>query len=160
MTSLCTHCPNSGYGSGMNPARTPVLRDSQVAPPSCVSKAPTDEMPTQRRRASVGWGTIEWRHSPPLPGCHSDRVGCFVSPSTWRHVAAPSSLRNRPAGSTPAYSAPSKPAVRFQIVLMEGPSSPYVNPSLECDHVSPRSSLRHTAGPYHSLPPAARIAPE
>ena len=33
--------------------------------------------------------------------------------------------------------------------------TPYESPSLECVHVSPRSPLRHTAEPCHSLAAAA-----
>ena len=68
MTSLWTHCPVSGNGSGLKPARTPTLRGVQVAPPSVVSNVPTEEMPTQIRCGSLGWGTIEWRIRPPAPG--------------------------------------------------------------------------------------------
>src|SRR3954462_2753277 len=158
MTSLWTHCPNSGYLSGWKSARTPRFRVSHVFPPSVVSNAPTAEMPTHSRSLSDGWGTIEWRHRPPAPGCHSGRVGWLRRPSTCCHVAPSSSLRNRPAGSTPAEIDPWA-AVTFQTVGTFGPSSPYVSPSLECVQLSPRSSLRQTAGPYHGLPPPARIAP-
>ena len=45
----------------------------------------------------------------------------------------------------------------FQTFATFGPSSPYVRPSLEWVQVSPRSSLRNTAGPNHGLPaPASR----
>ena len=43
---------------------------------------------------------------------------------------------------------------------MDSPPSPYVRPTDEWVQVSPRSSLRKTAGPYQGLPPAARMAPE
>ena len=33
---LCTHCPNSGYGSGMNDTLIPALCGCQVSPPSVV----------------------------------------------------------------------------------------------------------------------------
>src|SRR5262249_2389034 len=155
ITSLWTHCPNSGYcwSGGLKPARTPVLRVSQLEPPSCVSNAPTDEIPTQTRSASSREGTMEWRIRPPLPGCHSGRLGVFVSPSTCARVAPPSPLLNSPAGSTPAYIASPGPVARLQIVATFSLSSPYVMPSLECVHDLPRSSLRHTAGPYQLLPP-------
>src|SRR6476469_9758694 len=111
-------------------------------------------MPTHIRCASVGWGTMEWRMSPPAPGPHSGRLGWFLRPSTCSHVEPPSVLRNRPAGSTPAYR-PSSPAVTFQTLATFGPSSPYVSPSLEWVQVAPRSSLRKTAAPYHGLPAPA-----
>ena len=47
-------------------------------------------------------------------------------------------------------------AVTFHRVFTFGPSSPYVSPSPECVQVLPRSSLRHTAGPYQGLPPAGQ----
>ena len=81
-----------------------------------------------------------------------------MRPLTCCHVRPPSSERNRPAGSTPAYSAPLA-GVTCHTARIAGPSSPYVRPSLECVHVAPRSSLRHTACPYHGLPAAARRAP-
>ncbi len=76
------------------------------------------------------------------------------------HVAPPSGLLNKPAGSTPAYSASPGPVARFQMVAIFSPSSPYVRPSLEWLQVLPRSSLRQTAGPYQLLPPPANRAPE
>src|SRR6185503_15172719 len=107
----------------MKHARTELLRGSQLFPPSCVSNVPTDEMATHIRSWFVGWGTIEWRISPPAPGDQVGREGCFVRPSTWVHALPPSSLRNRPAGPTPAYSDPFA-AVTFQTALILGPSSP------------------------------------
>ncbi len=53
-TSLCTHCPVSGCGSGMNPARTPWFWATQVAPPSRVWKVPTAEMATHIRPGRSG----------------------------------------------------------------------------------------------------------
>ena len=89
--------------SGMNSARMPLLRVCQVAPPSARLEHADgrDARPTSAS-ASVGWGTIEWRISPPAPGPHSGRLGWFVRPSTCCQVAPPSVLRNSPAGSTPA----------------------------------------------------------
>ena len=160
MASLCTHCPVSGAGPGTKSARTPLFLGSHVAPPSRVSNTPTAEMPTHIRCGSVGWGTIVWRIRPPAPGPQVGRVGWFVSPSTCVHVAPPSALRKSPAGSTPANSVPSGPVASDQTVVTgSGPSSPYVSPTDEWVQVSPPSSLRHTAGPYHGLPPPARMAP-
>ena len=45
-----------------------VALETAARHPSRVSKLPTEEMPTQTRLSSVGWGTIEWRHKPPPPG--------------------------------------------------------------------------------------------
>src|SRR5438093_9901156 len=154
MTSLCTHCPVSGGGPGTKSARTPRLRGSHETPPSTVSNVPTAEMATHIRSRSVGCGMIVWRMRPPAPGDHVGRDGWFVKPWTWLHVRPPSSLRNRPAGPTPAYSA-SCAAVTFQTAVIFGPSSPYVMPSLDWVQLAPRSSLRNTVGPYHSLPPPA-----
>ena len=92
-----------GGGSGRKSARTPWLRGSQVAPPSRVSKVPTAEIADPHPLpGSVGWGTIVWRMRPPAPGCQVGRLGWFVRPSTWAQVRPPSSLRNSPAGPTPA----------------------------------------------------------
>src|SRR6185437_17113581 len=97
------------------PARTPLLRVDQVRPPSDVSNAPTELIPTQTRSTSSGEGTIECRIRPPLPGCHSGRLGWLVRPSTCDHVDPPSPLRKSPAGSTPAYIASPGPVARLQI---------------------------------------------
>ena len=71
-----------------------------------------------------------------------------------RHVLPPSSLRNSPAGSTPAKIDPWA-GVTFQTVGIFSPSSPYVMPSDEWVHVVPRSSVLKTAGPYQEDPPPA-----
>ena len=118
-------------------------------------------MPTHARCGSSGCGTIVCRISPPAPGSQVSRDGWSVRPRTCVQVAPPSSLRNRPAGSTPARMAPSGVVARLHTVLigvMPSPS-PYVRPSLEWVQVCPRSSLFQTAGPNHGDPPAARIAP-
>ena len=50
---------------------------------------PTADMPSASRSGSPGQGTIECRHRPPPPGCHSSRVGCSHSArlSSQRHAA-------------------------------------------------------------------------
>ena len=154
MTSLWTQYPVSGHGFGMKSARTPELRAAHDCPSSVVSNVPTAEIATHIRSASVGWGTIVCRISPPAPGCQVGRLGWFVRPSTWAHVWAPSSLRNSPAGPTPAKTEPLA-GVTFHTALIFGPSSPYVRPELDWVHVLPRSSLRKTVGPYQGLPPPA-----
>src|SRR6476661_7000361 len=133
---------------------TPWLRASQDVPPSSVANVPTALIATHIFSASVGWGTIVWQIRPPAPGCQPGRLGCSRRPSTCRQVAPPSSLRNSPAGSTPAYSDPWA-GVTFQTVGIFGPSSPYVRPSDEWLQVVPRSSLRNTAAPYQGEPPPA-----
>ena len=73
-----------------------------VAPPSSVSHTPAAEMPTASRSGSPGHVTIECRQSPPAPGCHFGRVGCFQSARLSSQLAPPSRLSNSTPGSPPA----------------------------------------------------------
>src|SRR3990170_4473601 len=95
-----------GFGSGNQRAVIPSFIVFHVAPPSSVRKTATAEIPITMRFAFFGSGRIVWRHSPPFPGVHFDRVECDVSPETSAHESPSSSERNRPAGSTPAYTTP------------------------------------------------------
>ena len=63
---------------------------------------PAEEIPTHSWLSSLGWGTRECRISPAPPGCQCGRVGWSRSPPTCRQDWPRSSLRNSPAGSTPA----------------------------------------------------------
>ena len=70
-------------------------------------------------------------------------------------VAPPSRLSKIPGASTPTSTRPFLTA-RFETFESLRPASAsYAMPSLECSHVSPRSELRQTAEPCHSLAAAA-----
>ena len=102
MANLWTHCPVTGKrSSGLNSARTPTLRGSHDAPAVARLEHADRRDPDPGPVASVGWGMIVCRMSPPAPGPQVGRVGWLVRPSTWRQVVPPSSLRKSPAGSTP-----------------------------------------------------------
>src|SRR5439155_790231 len=62
--SLCTHCPTSGYGSGMNSAATLLLIGVQLPPPSSLLNVPAAEIATYMI-PSASW--IECVHMPPAP---------------------------------------------------------------------------------------------
>src|SRR5205085_6919020 len=96
------HCPNSGYLSGRKSARVFLLAKTQLFPPSSVRIQPTAEMPIHIRDAFDGSGMIVCKHSPPAPGCQLSRVGWLASPALSSHVAPPSVLTHRLAGSIPA----------------------------------------------------------
>ena len=150
-----------GSGSGSKSARTPLFRGSHVAPPSRRLEHPDrrDPDPHPLRVGRVGDDRVAGS-ARRRPGPQVWRVGWFVSPSTCDQVAPPSSLRNRPAGSTPAKIDPSGPVARLQTVVIG--SRPVLAVGHPLRRVGPRlppSSLRHTAGPYQGEPPAARIAP-
>jgi hypothetical protein len=69
-------------------------------------------------------------------------------------VAPPSRLSKMPDASAPASTRPCA-AVRPETLDSFMPSSPYVSPSLDCSHVSPRSLLCQIDAPCHSLAAAA-----
>jgi hypothetical protein len=70
-------------------------------------------------------------------------------------VPPPSRLSKIPGFSTPTSSRPFF-AARFETLdIFFSPSASYASPSLECSQVSPRSGLRQTAEPCHSLAAAA-----
>src|SRR5437667_298536 len=77
-----------------------------VVPPSSGATVAPARIPTHTLPASEGWGTIVWHMRPPAPGRQRGRLGCSRRPATWLQLAPPSSLRNSPAGSTPAKMAP------------------------------------------------------
>ncbi len=87
---------------------------------------------------------IEWRQSPPAPGCQRGRVGCAVSPVTSFHVPPPSSVRKSAAGATPAYNTPGvdvAPGSRCQMRSSFRPeSSAKAGPFFAGVHVAPKSS--------------------
>ena len=95
-----------------------------VAPPSSVSHTPTAEIASASRSGSPGHGTIECRHSPPPPGCHSGRVGCSQSARLSSQVAPPSRLSNSTPGSPPAYSVPSASPRHDRPRSARAPASP------------------------------------
>ena len=70
------------------------------------------------------------------------------------HVVPPSVDSKMPGASTPANRRPCA-AVSPEILDSFSPPSGYESPSLESSHVSPRSVLRHTPAPCHSLAAAA-----
>src|SRR2546422_7529500 len=115
--SLCGQYPMSrGFGSGNHRAVIPSFIGFQDAPPSSVRNTATAEIPITMRFAFFGSGRIVWRHSPPAPGFHFDRVEWDVRPETSFHESPSSSERNSPAGSTPAYRTPGSagpPPTRF-----------------------------------------------
>src|SRR5581483_4062938 len=74
------------------------------------------------------------------------------------HVSPSSRLSKMPGASTPASTRPCA-AESDETFDSLRPSS-YAKPSLESVHVSPRSLLRQTAEPCHSLAAAAKIVPE
>ena len=77
------------------------------APPSSLNHTPTAEMPIASREGSPGHVAIEWRHRPPAPGCHDERLGWSYSARFSSQVIPPSVEVNSPAGATPAYINPS-----------------------------------------------------
>src|SRR3990170_2483228 len=95
-----------GFGSGNQRAVIPLFIGVHVAPPSSVRNTATAEIPTTMRFAFFGSGRIVWRHSPPAPGFHFDRVEWDVSPGTSFQESPLSVERKSPAGSTPAYTTP------------------------------------------------------
>ena len=117
--------------------------------------------PTHIRCGSVGWGTMVWRIRPPAPGRQVGREGWFVSPSTWVHVLPPSLLRNRPAGSTPAYSvavgcrgqAPDRRDRRPPLAVTVGQSLGRVRPGLSAVLAAPdRRAVPRAAAPCQDRP--------
>lgn len=100
--TLCTHWPNSGFGSGRNTAETPELDGAQLAPPSSVRNTPAVETATVTAFGSRASVSTVCRPSPPPPGTHFDRVGCSHSGRTSSNVSPRSSERYSAAGSVPA----------------------------------------------------------
>src|SRR5207247_790604 len=86
---------------------------------------------------------------------HLSRPGWPSSVLSSDQVAPPSRLSNTPAASAPASTRPCA-AVRPETFesLRPLPSS-YASPSLDSSQVSPRSLLRQTPAPCHSLAAAA-----
>src|SRR5207247_10525706 len=68
MTSLWTHWPVSGQGSGWKQADTPRFRATQLVPPSSVAKVPTALVVIHALLVAFGWGTIVRRFRLPDPG--------------------------------------------------------------------------------------------
>ena len=67
----------------------------------CGTRRPPRSRPRSGARRPDA-GTSECRISPPPPGCQCGRDGWSRRPATCRQDWPPSSLRNSPAGSTPA----------------------------------------------------------
>ncbi len=100
--TLCTHCPNSGLGSGRNTAETPELAGAQLAPPSLVRKTPAVDTATVTDCGSRSSVRTVCSPSPPPPGTHWERVGCSQSGRTSSKLSPRSSERYSAAGSVPA----------------------------------------------------------
>src|SRR5439155_16083998 len=107
----CGSCPYSALGSGKKSARTPRLSGLQSAPASVDSNTPPLDMPKYICAALRGSIRIECNFGPSgvpslSPPHHALRCGCSLKPSTPRHVAPPSSERNKPCGEVPPYQVP------------------------------------------------------
>src|SRR5581483_6196194 len=113
---------------------------------------------TQKRAGSWAWGMIA--DTPRWPGgCfdgsfQSFAAGCASSVLLSAQLLPPSRLSNTPLASPPASRRPCAAAI-VEIFDSLSPPSPWLRPSLESSHVSPRSLERHTATPCHSLAAAA-----
>ena len=134
------------------------MRGVHESPSSVVSKSPIPCTIAQKRDSSSpsnisadsprcpgGW--FAGSSQPSLPGSPE-------SVDSSPHVSPPSRLSKIPGASTPASTRPGATASAEIFDNFRAPS-PYEIPSLESDHVSPRSGLRQTAEPCHSLAPAA-----
>ena len=86
---------------------------------------------------------------------HSSLPGWPASVVSSEKLSPPSVLSKIPGASAPTSSFPSVAASEATFDTFRSPASSYVRPSLECAQVSPRSLLRHTADPCHSLAAAA-----
>ena len=120
-----------------------------------------------KRCGSSGCTSTVCRHMPPPPGCHCGRCGWSHSPRTSEKLRPPSSLRNRAAGSTPAYitsGSSDGPGASCQILANDASVSSGKRKAA-CSssvHVSPRSSERRNTGPQWLLtePVNNRVEPD
>src|SRR5262249_51410586 len=139
-------------------ARSPRFRGVQLVPWSVVSNSPTPWTIAQNRDASCP--SVMSAEIPRWPGgwfagsSHSSLPGCPSSVDRSDHVCPPSVLSKLPGASTPTSTRPCR-AASVETFDMRLPFSPYDSPSLDCVQVSPRSLLRQTVDPCHSLAAAA-----
>src|SRR5919204_1788646 len=154
--------PTSSCCRGQS-ARRPLLRGVHDSPSSSVSKSPTPCTIAQKRD-----GTSESNISAEMPRCpggccagssQTSLPGCPASVVSSDHVSPPSRLSKIPGASTPTRTRPSLTASVETFDSLRPASASYSKPSLESVHVSPRSPLRQTAEPCHSLAAAAKMAP-
>src|SRR5688572_8920151 len=164
--TLCTHCPNSGYLSGRNCARTPLFDGRQVLPPSSVTYMPPVETAMRIRFGSVGSRRTVCRHNPPPPGSQRSRCGWFHSPSDNDHDDPPSRDTNSAAGSTPQYNVSgsiSRPGTTCQMFFSATPalSGNLTVASSGFVQVRPKSSLDRNSAPQCMLagPAQSRLRP-
>jgi len=135
------------------------LRGVQLVPSSVVSKTPTPWTIAQKRESSSSSSMSA--EMPRWPGgwfagsSHASLPGSPASVERSENVSPPSLLSKIPGASTPTSTRPLRAASDDTFDTFRPLDSSYAIPSLDSVHVSPRSLLRHTADPCHSLAAAA-----
>ena len=121
----------------------------QDAPPSSVIQTPAALTPTASREGSPGQGQIEWRASPPAPGCQSPARRSFHNGSFSAQVAPSSRLSNNAACATPAQSCPGvSPGLTTQMrSIEESLPSGMTGPSAWVHSPAGSPSVKKSRGP-------------
>ena len=136
-----------------------MFRGVHVEPPSDVSYAPIPWTIVQKWEGR-SWSGIR-PEIPRWPGgwfagsSQASLPGWPASVVSSDQFSPPSLLSKIPGASTPTSSLSPVVISVETLETFRPSSSPYEIPSLECSHVSPRSRLRQTAEPCHSLAAAA-----